>query len=507
MSLQIGGLGRWGVVIGMSACLVGGATVFASDHGTARLLLVAQKGQKKGTAKKPADGMPKDEMAKDEMAKDGMAKGKGAAPKAAPADGMLSFKSDIAPIIVANCVGCHSGNGAGLRNGRLDLTTFEKMMAGGKRGKDIISGDPDESTLVKMITGQETPKMPPNNGQRGFSDEAAEKISLWVKQGARLDAGLSATDPMAKYAATLEDLRRAELAKLSPEARENMAVETGRERWKKASKVEPEVTSTKNGHFLLFSNLPKERANKVLATLETQFANINKFLSAPRTNVLNPGERISLYVFKDTVSFVEFVRSNENQEVEAGEQARAKLGVESPYLVAVDPALGGEEAVVAAPKKSSKRKKAEEPTGPDRTLAAVLTEQLAQAAALKAGKPPRWVALGFGAYLASKIDPPSSKYYLALRKETSLNFQKGWQAKASEALGGEATTETTRAIGFGLIEWMAANTSPIVIANFLQTMLDGQGKLDDAIHNCLYLNREEFLNNSGLWLAERYGRL
>jgi mono/diheme cytochrome c family protein len=501
MSFQIGGLGRWGVVLGMTGCLVVGAGALSADDGPGRVKFVAQKTQKKGSvAKKTDDAMSKDEMAKDGMAKD-------ATSKAATTDGMLSFKRDIAPILVANCVGCHTGNGAGLRNGKLDMSSFEKLMAGGKRGKDIISGDPDESTLVKMIKGEETPKMPPNNGQRGFSDDAAEKIATWVKQGARLDAGLSATDPMAKYAATLEDLRQAELAKLSPEQRENIAVQIGRERWKKASKVEPEITSTKTGHYLLFSNLPKERTTKLLTAMETQLTTINKFLSTAKAAALNPAERISLYVFKDTNSFVEFVRANENQEVEAGEQARAKLGVDAPYVVAVDPANGGEEAVVT-PKKASKKKKGDDgPTGPDRTLAGVLTEQLVIGATNKVGKPPRWVSLGFGAFLASKIDPGSSQYYRSLRKETAENFRLGWVPKANYALGGEATTETTRAIGFGLFEWMAANSSPAVVSRFIQVMLDGQGKLDDAIGNCLYLTREEFLNNSGLWLAEKYDRL
>jgi hypothetical protein len=498
MSFQMGRLGRWGIVFGMSACLVGATGGLSADDGSRPLKRVSQKTQKKGTAKKPADNA----MAKDEMAADTKAK----TTSTPPNDGMLSFKRDIAPIILANCTGCHSGNGAGLRNGKLDLTTFDKMMAGGKRGKDIVGGEPDDSTLVKMIKGEETPRMPPNNGQRGFSEEAAEKIATWVKQGARLDAGLNSADPMSKYAASVEDLRRAELAKLSPEQREEQAVQAGRERWKKATKVEPEITSTKTGHFLLFSNLPKERTSKLLSTLEAQYSTINKIFSTSKTPALNPVEKIGLYVFKDSAAFVEFVRANESQDVETGELGRSKLTVDFPYLVALDPALGGEE-MVATPKKSSRKKKGEDsPTGPERTLAGVLTEQLVIGASNKVGKPPRWVSLGFGAYLASKLEP-SSPYYRSLRHEAAESFRLGWQAKANEALGGEAKVETTRAIGFGLFEWMTANAAPAAVANFIQVMLDGQGKLDDAIGNCLYLNRQEFLDSSGLWLAEKYGRL
>ena len=39
------------------------------------------------------------------------------------------FSRDIAPIFVANCTGCHGG---AQPKGQLNLTSFNKMMAGGK---------------------------------------------------------------------------------------------------------------------------------------------------------------------------------------------------------------------------------------------------------------------------------------------------------------------------------------------------------------------------------------
>jgi mono/diheme cytochrome c family protein len=493
MSVQIGGLGRWGVVLGLSAVLVGASVLTAADD-PGRVILVAQKIQKKKAVAKKGE---------EDMAP----AAKAAAPAAAPADGSLSFKRDIAPILVANCIGCHTGTGRGITLGKLDMSSFDKLMAGGKRGKDIVGGDADGSTLVRMIKGEETPKMPPNNGQRGFAEEAADKIAAWVQQGAKLDAGIASTDPITKYAASLDDLRKAELAKLSPEERDKLAEQAGLERWKKGSKTTPEIASTKGGHFLLLSTLPKDRVNRLLQTMETQYTQINKLFSTPKGPALSPNEKIGLYVFKDNVSFVEFVRTVENQEVEAGEQARAKLTVESPYIVAVDPAGGNEEAPITPAKKGVRKKKTEEsPTGPERTLAAVLTEQLVTATANRAGKPPRWVSLGLAAFLASHVDSPSSPYYRRLRVETAENIRIGWQPKANEALGAEGKLETTRAVGFALFEWMSANAPAAALASFVRTMLEGQAKLDDAIGSCLYLNRQEFLDGSELWLSEHYGR-
>ena len=501
MTQQIRTTGRWVVVLGLAAGWTAAASfdsLGADRPGGGTIVRVAQKQQpkKKGASKKGTAP----------VATDAMAAGDAATPKddATPAgDDALSFRRDIAPILVANCVGCHTGTGAGITRGKLSMASFEKLMAGGKRGKDIVPGDPDSSHLVLMIKGEETPKMPPNNGQMSLADAAATKIEAWVKAGARLDAGLAATDPLSKYAASAADLRRAELAKLKPEDRDKVAQAAGLDRWKKATPTVPDVTP--KGHFLGFGNLPGDRMGKLLTTLEPQYALANRLLGSSKGPALDPDQKVSVYVFKDRNTFVEFVRSVENQEVEATESARANLGVESPYVAAVDPANGGEEAAPAARKGARKGKKADDSAGgPERSLAGLVTEQLVAGAAARAGKPPKWVALGLGAYAASKVEG-GSPYYRRLRDETLTNLQIGWPVKATEALGGNAPAETARAIGFGLFEYIAANVPPAALTAFLKVMLEGQNQLDDAITGCLGVDRQQFLEGSGQWLAERYG--
>ncbi len=45
----------------------------------------------------------------------------------------ISFRNDVAPILVANCVGCHGQGRPGLTRGKLDLTSFAKLMQGTPR--------------------------------------------------------------------------------------------------------------------------------------------------------------------------------------------------------------------------------------------------------------------------------------------------------------------------------------------------------------------------------------
>ena len=111
---------------------------------------------RRGRARRPTQGQ-------------GKTKGDGSADAAKAADpGGLKFSQDIAPILVANCVGCHSGDGAGVRRGKLDLSTFEKLKKGTPDHKVVIAGKPEDSHLVLRINGEEEPKMP-QGGNRALS--------------------------------------------------------------------------------------------------------------------------------------------------------------------------------------------------------------------------------------------------------------------------------------------------------------------------------------------------
>ena len=178
----------------------------------------------------------------------------------------------------------------------------------------------------------------------------------------------------------------------------------------------------------------------------TSCSRLPKGLSA-----LSPNERIGLLRVQGRFRLVRRVRPDQREPGTGdAEQAQGQPGwtVESPYVVAVDPAGGNEELLDhRPPRKATRKKKSDESaSGPERTLAAVLTEQLAAATANRAGKPPRWVSLGLGAFLASHVDSPSSPYYRRLRAETAESIRIGWQVKAkNEVLGAEASFETTRA--------------------------------------------------------------
>jgi mono/diheme cytochrome c family protein len=425
---------------------------------------------------------------------------------ASAADGKtLTFSRDIAPVLVGNCVGCHSPSGKAAK--KFDMSTFQKLRAGGVSGGTITPGKPEESELVLRIKGEsEGPKMPPGN-DKDIAAETIAKIEEWIKAGAILDAGPGHTPdaPLTAYAATPESLRREELARMTPEQQEEKLTAVALDRWKKGSaNTTPEKTSSP--HFLMFGQLPQERAEAILKQLEGQYLALRGLLGQPGAMALNGPEKLSIYVFNDRTQYVEFVRGLENRDIEMGTEAHANFGVESPYLAAADPLNGRDDPTLGQKPstKVSRKKQDEEFEGPERSLSGLLAEQMGIAALTQAGKPPRWLSLGFGAYLGSLLEP-RSPYYRHLRNVTFAQAEAGWMTKSVEALGGDTEEEKVRAIGFSMIEWLAS-AFRLQFPVFTRGMLAGPEKLDDQLGKVFNASRQEFLGAWYNWIGAHYRR-
>ncbi len=421
------------------------------------------------------------------------------------AGGQVTFSQEIAPILVANCVGCHSGDGRGLTKGKLDLSTFEKLQTGTPDHKVVTPGSPQESSLVLRIKGEETPRMPQGNN-RVLADEAIARIEQWVKEGARLDSGIDPKKPMASYAASPEQVRRAQIARLPVEERNKAVVAAGQDRFKKANpKLKPDIVPSE--HFMLFGNMARERSVSTLKVLETQHGHLKYFLGAAATNW---SERVGVYVFGTRKDFIEFVRSVENRELEPDESTTGNFTIPEPYVAAVDPA-GGQKEEPGAPKRRPRSRRSEDgaPGGlaSDRTLNGLLTEAVGSAAVKSAGNPPRWLVAGIGSFLASRVEP-NSRHYNQLRQTAFANWQQGWATKANEALGGseQITVDSLNAIGFALVEAMMSGMREGFPA-FVSGMLQGGEKLDDVLMKVYHGSREDLITGTSEWIGAKYGGL
>jgi WD40 repeat protein len=94
-----------------------------------------------------------------------------------------SYYHDVQPVLQKNCVGCHQ---PAMKSSGLDLTTFDGFKTGGKHGAAFNAGAPEQSLIVKYITGENKPPMP--LGAPPLSKEEVALVREWIKSGARDDS-------------------------------------------------------------------------------------------------------------------------------------------------------------------------------------------------------------------------------------------------------------------------------------------------------------------------------
>jgi WD40 repeat protein len=98
----------------------------------------------------------------------------------------LTYEKDIEPIFVNKCQFCHSG---AVKESKFDLSTYELLMKGGKRGKPIVPGKSAESPLVLFAGKTQRPFMPPKS-EEPLTPEELALIKLWIDQGAKAPTGM-----------------------------------------------------------------------------------------------------------------------------------------------------------------------------------------------------------------------------------------------------------------------------------------------------------------------------
>jgi len=91
------------------------------------------------------------------------------------------YEKEIEPIWVNKCISCHSGN---VKEGKFDLTSYDTMMRGGKRGPAVIPFKSAESMIAKLAQKQIRPFMPPRS-EEALSPQELALVKLWIDQGAK----------------------------------------------------------------------------------------------------------------------------------------------------------------------------------------------------------------------------------------------------------------------------------------------------------------------------------
>jgi WD40 repeat protein len=95
------------------------------------------------------------------------------------------YEKDIDPFLTSKCVSCHSGN---VKKGGFDLSSYDLLMKGGKRGAAVVPGKSAESRIVILAGRTDKPTMPPKN-EDPLTPEELALLKLWIDQGAKAPTG------------------------------------------------------------------------------------------------------------------------------------------------------------------------------------------------------------------------------------------------------------------------------------------------------------------------------
>ncbi|MGA9120616.1 MAG: c-type cytochrome domain-containing protein [Bacteroidota bacterium] len=104
----------------------------------------------------------------------------------------VTFKADIKPIIKKYCLPCHAEDN--YNPSELSLDSYQLLMEGGKHGSPVVPGKPDESLLIKKLSGTADfgDQMPlakkRNDGevkQTHLTAQEMKTLREWIAQGAK----------------------------------------------------------------------------------------------------------------------------------------------------------------------------------------------------------------------------------------------------------------------------------------------------------------------------------
>ncbi len=98
----------------------------------------------------------------------------------------ISYEKDVEPIFYKRCTVCHSGN---VKESKLDISSYEGLMKGGKRGEAVKPAKSMESLLYKAMGRTQKPFMPPR-GEEPVTPEELAIVKLWIEQGAKAPSGM-----------------------------------------------------------------------------------------------------------------------------------------------------------------------------------------------------------------------------------------------------------------------------------------------------------------------------
>jgi len=278
----------------------------------------------------------------------------------------VSFAQDIAPILLANCGGCHI-NAMQVRGG-LRMDTFTALMRGGDSGEIVLPTRAAASLLVKKIKGEEGDRMPAG-GRPPLTEAQITLISKWIEENATLDSP-DKDQPLDVMAS------QAWAAAATPDELSERRVELARKNIKLIGSVSSKVVEQPSDPFFVIGDVGEATAKAVADAAKRAMGKMKQTVdaSAIRGN-------ITIYVMPKRYNYSEFAQMAERRSVPSDWQSHWRYDGVDAYI-----------AMIASSSDS------------DNLLEAKIAGPLASLAVATRGTDvPRWFAEGVGRAVTAKL--------------------------------------------------------------------------------------------------------
>jgi WD40 repeat protein len=94
----------------------------------------------------------------------------------------VRFSRQVLPVLERECQACHSGSAP---QGGFSLETQAKLLAGGRHGAALVPGKSKQSNLIRYLTGELQPQMPPG---KPLAPSTIALLRRWIDEGAKIDS-------------------------------------------------------------------------------------------------------------------------------------------------------------------------------------------------------------------------------------------------------------------------------------------------------------------------------
>ncbi len=328
----------------------------------------------------------------------------------------VSFAKDIAPVLAANCNGCHVD--AQQVRGNLNMTNFTGMLRGGDSGPPVQPGNAAESLIVKRIKGEGgEPRMPMRRPQ--LSDEVIAKFEKWIAEGAKYDGG----DP------GLNVGQVAALAKAQSSSHAELTAERVRLAEQNWRLVMPNIPFTKveTENFLIMGNVGEETLKGLGKKVEAVQPRIATIFNIPSGQPMVKG-RMTIFMFNRRYDYGEFGQMVEKRLLPQEWKGHWRFTTLDAYGALVPP------------------------KGDDYSFDALVGQQIAGTYVASLGKgPPRWFAEGSARVVASRIAPKDPRVF---DWENELSGALGSMTKADDFLTGKLPPEQSDVVSYSFVRFL-----------------------------------------------------